>query len=538
MRRQVFIINNKKATSFSQIVSTDLYLLLDESAEEKPAPNLQQTTDSGNHTTKRIEAEGFKFNQLRSDTGYTYKPFILGLHVSLSEKDSLGNMYGFSNSDLVVYKVKPDKTYTVYADLVETADRFVIDPFGNIYTFNETTKIIRKYDTNGLSSIHGNTGSEPADMVCDPMGNLFISDDTDRNIIKIDTNGQSSIFVEDTDWYARGLNTDSLGNVYYKNGATEIIYKITPDGQSSVFLSSASSSIYSFNIDVYDNFYLFIGYNLHKFTPDGTLISVFPVPFYPYDGDFEITPEGVVFAFNSYYLDLLIISPTGVIRTESRNYTNDNGDLFAIYRSSFSNGKGIVCVNSSEGILEISLRKALLTLDEKGNVTVNNDLEIAGGVANLPFSTPEKIIGDKSVVTREFLEKYYKRNHIRFYDFACGSRVDDLELGKIHAQRLMRKLWNCSSFDFSVEEAPLGSDIIIDVRLNDSSIFDVLPIIKDGTFSTLSNPVAVFKNENFLNVIEPTVLVSVHILQVGSVFAGKNLRGQITHKPHGDFGNN
>ena len=75
-----------------------------------------------------------------------------------------------------------------------------------------------------------------------------------------------------------------------------------------------------------------------------------------------------------------------------------------------------------------------------------------------------------------------------YYDWACGDETSDIAVGTAVTMEFPRPLLAVSGIQFTCTTAPVGADIIIDVRNNGTSIYSgVLPHIDAGTTSSLSS---------------------------------------------------
>lgn len=116
----------------------------------------------------------------------------------------------------------------------------------------------------------------------------------------------------------------------------------------------------------------------------------------------------------------------------------------------------------------------------------------------------------------------------QYHEFACSDETSDLETGTVYEQRLLKALNGCTSFDFSVITAPIGSTIIIDVQKNGTTVFSTKPTIDASEFSTLTASTPQVISGGSVSFAAGDVL-KVVIDQVGSKVAGVNMKAQLTH---------
>ncbi|MDB9801055.1 hypothetical protein OAB94_01635 [Flavobacteriaceae bacterium] len=113
-----------------------------------------------------------------------------------------------------------------------------------------------------------------------------------------------------------------------------------------------------------------------------------------------------------------------------------------------------------------------------------------------------------------------------YFDFALSDETSDLITGVCFTMVANRDYNNISRCDFSVTDAPTGSNIQIDVLKNGVSVFSTLPRIANGEFRTATATIQqVIIGGNF-EILAGSILV-VTLTQVGSGNAGAGLKGTL-----------
>lgn len=113
-----------------------------------------------------------------------------------------------------------------------------------------------------------------------------------------------------------------------------------------------------------------------------------------------------------------------------------------------------------------------------------------------------------------------------YFDFALSDETSDLITGVCFTMVANRDYNNISRCDFSVTDAPIGSNVQIDVLKNGASVFSTLPRIAINEFRTATAGVQqVIIGGNFEILAGQTLVVS--LTQVGSVSTGVGLKGTL-----------
>jgi hypothetical protein len=121
-------------------------------------------------------------------------------------------------------------------------------------------------------------------------------------------------------------------------------------------------------------------------------------------------------------------------------------------------------------------------------------------------------------------------NNSGYYSFACSDEISDLEASSttpVYSQIMLQPIPQVKEIRFSVTTAPTGSDIIIDVKKNGTSIYSVLPRIEAGELSTLTQDTP--QDLDGTIAFDPLDKIEVFITQVGDTAPGKNLKAAIRY---------
>lgn len=130
-----------------------------------------------------------------------------------------------------VFQIRPDGSWTVFANGLQGASGNEIDKDGNLFQSNIRGHFIAKIAPNGqwTEFVHDGIKS-PVGIVIDPDGNLFVSNCGADNIQKVTTNGESSLVASESLLSCpNGITIDENRNLYVSNFNNGDVLKITPD---------------------------------------------------------------------------------------------------------------------------------------------------------------------------------------------------------------------------------------------------------------------------------------------------------------------
>ena len=116
-----------------------------------------------------------------------------------------------------------------------------------------------------------------------------------------------------------------------------------------------------------------------------------------------------------------------------------------------------------------------------------------------------------------------------YYDFACSDETTDIASGTVFTMEFVRSYKNISGLEFTVTTAPTGSNLIINVKKNGTSIYSGnYANIDAGTTSTLSSIISNPLTGLNFDMAAGDVLTIV-VDQVGSTVSGNGLKAFMTY---------
>ena len=199
-----------------------------------------------------------------------------------------------------------------------------------------------------------------------------------------------------------------------------------------------------------------------------------------------------------------------------------------------STGLSVSTTGVQAGELYNTQTTSQITNDGSDFVVPNRGWVLANLAASTSFASLSDTFGSLSGYANSALHVNSSGTAIepRFshYDFACGDETSDIGVGNVSNIEFPYLLAAVGKIDFTVTSAPTGSNLIIDVLLNGSSVFvgSNKPTIDAGSTSTLNGSVSSVITGGTFNINEGDVL-SVNVTQVGSSNKGVALKCFLTY---------
>lgn len=385
-------------------------------------PNLQDVTNAGAATDKVIELEGVKFNSLNNPITRTYVANVGWSGAITGDAqdgafDSSGNLYLVEQNAGKVFKILPDGTVSTFATLPDTQSRTLIIRNDVLYITGASTNLYRIDMAGNVTILFTELPGQTYSSVIDSVGNIYLMPYwNNAESYKVDVNENITLHALDNTILGTSISTviDSLGNIYYSSFVGNVTYysinKISPLGVHSEFASlniAADMSAAGYlSIDEFDNIYALEGYynkKLKKITPAGvvTIIASF--------GNLGITHPTAIQYFNGMVYvagkvnaeyKIFEITPAGVIS----NIYNGVGQTYVLAIGNDS----IYMPNYTTKLVDklniLYPESFPLTVDPSGNIIREVNIKVDNGVVSAPNATIENIVGNKDLVTKEFVE--------------------------------------------------------------------------------------------------------------------------------------
>lgn len=214
----------------------------------------------------------------------------------------------------------------------------------------------------------------------------------------------------------------------------------------------------------------------------------------------------------------------------------DNGNVSTSFKAvtdGFGNATGLLLKSDAAKVENIYTLATIAELDANsdGKVIPSKEWVSAQTSAATSFialtDTPSsfglphrRLVVNAAANAIEFAEEHF--------DFACSDETSNLAVGQVFSIEFPRVVYNINKFDFTLTTPPTGASIVIDVRINGTTLYGGnKKTIDVGETSTVTSSVyAALSVPSTLNVGD---VITVHVTQIGSTNAGTGLKGFMTH---------
>lgn len=135
--------------------------------------------------------------------------------------------------------------------------------------------------------------------------------------------------------------------------------------------------------------------------------------------------------------------------------------------------------------------------------------------------------GDDTVlVTKGWVNE--KQAYSDFMFVSCSDETTALTVSTCVTMRIPRAIPFIDVIDFTLNTAPTGSGMIFNVKINGTTIYDTLPTIDVGEFSTRDAATPQVLTGSNASVVAGDI-VTIEITQIGSTVAGAGLKSWISY---------